>query len=113
VPFWPVGRVVKAINSATVPTVKEIEQEQNKHLPDKMLPYLHFDFVVKTRLQELGWGFKDYFRRPLKPAEIRAKDDFGWPLTADRITFCVWCCTQRIYWPKHPQEIYNVKPRMR
>ncbi|CZR67348.1 uncharacterized protein PAC_17247 [Phialocephala subalpina] len=71
--------------------------------------WLHFDFVVTTRLRELGHGVNEgvKLRNPFsthasKPAEIRVKDDFGYPIKRDRVTFCVWCCPSKIRWPQYP-----------
>ncbi|PMD31769.1 hypothetical protein L207DRAFT_640588 [Hyaloscypha variabilis F] len=67
--------------------------------------YLHFDFVVINRLRELGHGCG--MRNPFsihssKPAEVRVKDDFGYPLRRDRVSFCFWSCPSNIHWPQHP-----------
>ncbi|KAH6699078.1 hypothetical protein BKA61DRAFT_741252 [Leptodontidium sp. MPI-SDFR-AT-0119] len=63
---------------------------------EKLHQYLHFDFVVTCRLRELGWSFKDYWKRPTKPTEIRAKGDYGYPLATDRVAFCVCCCADDV-----------------
>ncbi|KAK1749556.1 hypothetical protein QBC47DRAFT_150752 [Echria macrotheca] len=66
--------------------------------------YLHFDFVVKTRLRELGWTLRDRFSpwRPRKPAEVRAKTDFGYPLGVEKVKFCIRACPEGISWPETP-----------
>ncbi|KAH8666026.1 hypothetical protein BGZ60DRAFT_432189 [Tricladium varicosporioides] len=81
--------------------VSLIENEYAKQHPDVLVRYTHFDFVVNTRLRELGWRFKDYlpFSRSSKPTEMRVKNDFGYPLAVDRVTFCLWCCPFQINWP--------------
>ncbi|KAK0106377.1 hypothetical protein ONS96_004011 [Cadophora gregata f. sp. sojae] len=66
---------------------------------------LHFDFVVCTRLRELGrqkWTDRFPIHRTStpKPAEVRAKKDMGYPLKRDRMAFCVWACPAKINWPK-------------
>ncbi|KAN0089148.1 hypothetical protein V8E51_019408 [Hyaloscypha variabilis] len=75
---------------------------------------LHFDFVVTTRLRELGGKLKNPFsRHSSKPAEIRVKNDFGYPLKRDRVTFCLYSCpnAEAVIWPRTPtidqQEIAN------
>ncbi|KAK0624179.1 hypothetical protein B0T14DRAFT_602581 [Immersiella caudata] len=62
--------------------------------------YLHFDFDVEVRLREIGWGFWRLFKSSSKPAEIRAKNDWGKPLPPDKSKFCVSCCIDRIHWPR-------------
>jgi hypothetical protein len=86
--------------------VAKIDQAQAETSQHSLLQYLHFAFVVKTRLRELGWRWQDYLRlkRSTKPAEARFKNSFGYPLASDRVTFCIWCCPSRILegWPKYP-----------
>jgi len=92
--------VTRVISTKSIEHVKD-----SAKLEDKLRHLLHFDFVVSTRLRELGWRFKDHFtfRHQSKPAEARAKKDFGYPIPADRVTFCVWCCPARsIKLPEHP-----------
>ncbi|KAH9205292.1 hypothetical protein DL95DRAFT_470707 [Leptodontidium sp. 2 PMI_412] len=74
---------------------------------DSSWHWLHFDFVVTTRLRELGWKkFKNPFsHHSSKPAEVRVKEDFGYPIKRDRMTFCLWSCPSQIYWPEYPTMI--------
>jgi hypothetical protein len=63
--------------------------------------YLHFDFVVIARLRELGGKWK----KPIvfhasRPAEVRTKKDFGYPIKRDRVTFCLSACPAKINWPE-------------
>jgi hypothetical protein len=85
-------------------SVEEINRVQSDSCSSDMVRYLHFDFVVKTRLRELGRRWKDLFRRPTKPAEARIKETFGSPLPSDKIKFCVWICAASIPrgWPYFP-----------
>ncbi|KAM7183959.1 hypothetical protein V8F33_013275 [Rhypophila sp. PSN 637] len=49
-----------------------------EEIHDKIRPFLHFDFLLESRLRELdhGWnGFKNAFRRLPKPPEERRKND--------------------------------------
>lgn len=61
---------------------------------------LHFDLDVEVRLREIGWGLWGRLRPVSKPAEIRAKDDAGRPLPADRARICITCCPESINWPE-------------
>ncbi|KAK3936708.1 hypothetical protein QBC46DRAFT_418382, partial [Diplogelasinospora grovesii] len=63
--------------------------------------YLHFDFDVEVRLREIGWGFWGLFKSTSQPPEIRARNDAGRPLQADKMKFCVACCPERINWPRY------------
>lgn len=59
-------------------------------IPGIGLPCVHFDFVVTTQLRELGWKKRHplrFINHSAKPAEARAKKDFGYPIAADRVTF--------------------------
>ncbi|KAK0653171.1 hypothetical protein B0T16DRAFT_407525 [Cercophora newfieldiana] len=74
---------------------------------EKAQRYFHFDFVLQGRLRELGWSVRDHLYplypwRPRKPAEIRAKDDFGYPLGVEKIKFCIRACPEGITWPDRP-----------
>jgi hypothetical protein len=78
--------------------------------------YFHFDFVLKTRLRELGWLVRDHFPswRPRKPAEIRAKDDYGYPLGVEKIKICVRACPEAIdSWPQKPTRILQAEAEER
>ncbi|KAK4214699.1 hypothetical protein QBC37DRAFT_386979 [Rhypophila decipiens] len=77
---------------------------------DKIRPFLHFDFLLESRLRELdhGWnGFKNAFRRLPKPPEERRKKDVGLPLRADKVAFCVSPCYEMVYWP--PRKTRNTE----
>jgi len=63
--------------------------------------YLHFDFDVEVGLREIRSGFWSLFKSSSKPAEIRAKSDWGKPLRPDKSKFCVSCCIDRIHWPRY------------
>lgn len=63
----------------------------------KLHKYFHFDFVVTSRLRELGWRWRDCFSRSTKPTEIRAKNDYGWPLRTDRAEFCISACATEVH----------------
>lgn len=94
----PAGPIDKAFKLARM-GLKQDKTGKTAKLTER---YLHFDFVVTTRLRELGWSFTDHLTpsHTSKPAEVRAKDDFGYPIATDRVAFCVWPCTQRIIWPE-------------
>ena len=86
----------------TIP-VHVIQKDLDDRNQKKLHRFLHFDFVVTSRLRELGWTWKDYMRRSSKPAEIRAKGDYGYPLATDRVAFCLCCCVKDVHgFPHRP-----------
>jgi len=74
------------------------------HMSHEKQPLMHFDFVLTTRLRELGWSLRDKLLpwRPRRPAEIRAKTDSGYPLGTEKVIFCITACPQGIKWPGAP-----------
>ena len=89
----------------TITRIVDPDKIEPKHIQTKdMQQYLHFDFVLKARLRELGWTLRDWFSpwRPRKPAEMRAKTDFGYPLGVEKVKFCIRACPEGISWPGRP-----------
>lgn len=81
---------------------KYATEKEAKEAKEHLRKYLHFDFLLESRLKELdhGWnGFKNSFRKWPKPPEMRRKADTGMPLKADRASFCISPCYKMVEWP--------------
>ncbi|KAK3314036.1 hypothetical protein B0H66DRAFT_630363 [Apodospora peruviana] len=87
------------VNVTRIVLVDDVDE--CKHT-EHIRPFLHFDFVLETRLRELDHGInwlKTAFRLVPKPPEVRRKADSGLPLHTDRVYFCMSPCAEMVYWP--------------
>jgi len=116
--FWQVSArphfwTPEIYESTTFPvTVTRIIEPEKMVFLKQGQQHFHFDFVLKTRLRELGWLARDRFPsfRPTKPAEVRSQDDYGYPLGIEKIKFCVRACPEGFeYWPHHPTQILQLE----
>lgn len=102
----------RSISVTRYVAVDDIEACKGRH--DHICRFLHFDFILGTRLRELdrGWnGFKRIFKSAYKPPELRRHDDSGYPLTNDQVRFCVRPCYEKIKWPKKQTRHYEKEAR--
>jgi hypothetical protein len=90
--------IVRKVDAEEVDRILEYGPRWNLSILHR---YLHFDFGVEVRVREIGHGMFDILMpNTTKPAEVRAKDDFGKLMPADTSVFCLSPCLDRMHWPR-------------